>query len=202
MGDTSERVTCRQELLDVHVELPFIPDSETARRAAGPLPGLLRRPNPRFDALELLLVLDLRQVAHDVGDHRVQRLLQRGVVHADREPDVEALHARLVLQAVLDEVVDFRPAEAGEAGDLVDDHDVELTVGDVVPQLVVDVALAAAGRPANDLGVLDHFVGFDVLLKELVRLVQLSLDILVLGTYSCVDGGPCHGYLLILERLT
>jgi hypothetical protein len=84
----------------------------------------------------------------------------------------------------------------------VDDHDVELAGGDVVPQLVVDVALAAAGRPADYLGVLDHFVGLDVLLQELVRLVQLPLDVLVFGAHSCVDGGPCHGYLLILERLT
>ena len=60
-----------------------------------------------MDAIEFLLVFDLREVAHDVRDHRIDGLLEARVVDVNREADVKRLDGGFVFETVLDEAMDL-----------------------------------------------------------------------------------------------
>jgi hypothetical protein len=78
----------------VDVEVAVL-DLEPGRRASRPLLRILIGANAGAKSRKFLLVFDLSEVAHQLRDHAVNRLLEFAVVDADLQPDVEG-HSSLV----------------------------------------------------------------------------------------------------------
>jgi len=187
-SETCKRLASFEEVLSIDMETSILVDIEPTWWAAGPGASLLGGPNPGLNTLELLLVFDFGEVAHDVGNHGVDGSLESRIIDVDREADVERLDGCFSLHAMLDEPMDLTGPETREPREFVDDHEIVLVSLDSIVEVTVLLTTLFAG-PGDDIRVYVDVLDIRELRGDVfAALVKLSLDVLVLGTDAGVDG--------------
>ena len=185
----SERFPSVEKRFDVNMEALVVADLESAGRAASPRSGTLCSADAGLDSLEFLLVFDLGEIAHDVGDHGIDRLLKTRIVDVDREANIERFDSGLMFETVLDEPMDLAGPESREPREFVNDHEIVLVGLDGIAEVTVLLAALFAG-PGDDVRVHVDVLGVRELRGDVfAALVELSLDFLILGADAGVDGG-------------
>ena len=175
--DAGEGLASMEEFGRINAEVPIF-DDEPRRRSPSPLSGRLRSADARPYSLELLLVFYLSKVTHQPSNHAVYCLLEFAVVDMNLQSDVEGFDAGVVFQTVLDEFVNLSRAKAREPADLVNDHEIELSILDIVEESVVNLASVGVGGTGDDLRILLDVFDTETL-QVFARLVELPRHVLI-----------------------
>ncbi|ELZ56265.1 hypothetical protein C467_08800 [Halorubrum hochstenium ATCC 700873] len=133
-----------------------------------------------MDPADFLFLFDPSEVSHEPGYHLGDRLIDHTVVDIKLESDLEVSDARLMLKGVLEEVVDLATTEPGEPRQLMNNDDIDFSIGNRFAKPAILCATFFVS-PRNNIGEpFDTRVGI-LLSDKFLELADLSLVVLAIG---------------------